>query len=500
MNKVENCLNHITLKQILFIAFVPRILGALFSQGYGMSDDHFLVIEVAKAWTKGIDVNQWFVSSPEELTSGRGILYPGLHYVLFTVLDFIGIERLSYQMFVVRILHAFYALLPVYFVYKLVDFFSIKKHAVIASLVMALLWFVPYMSIRNLVEMVAIVPLIWGTWISLTATDAGKSPKLHIWVGLLFALSFSVRYQTILFPIGFCAGMLLNKHYKEFLFTLLSGSLWIALFHGVGDYLMAGSPFSKVIFYIDYNLQFGATYISQPWYQYILVTIGFLVPPFGIFCFIGSFKFKRTLLPIFLGVVAFFIAHSMFGGKQERFIFTIIPFFLVLGVPGWYAILDQYGKKWLVKFTRGGWYFATTLNIIALLFLSLWFSKSGKVKVMDYLYEKPGLTEVNVLSYAGDRDDTIFPRAYSGQFPAIRQFSPAMLNDSMVLDAIKKNNLLVIERKPSDDINSYLPDLEALGISLTHLDTFENSLMDGIHYNANPRNVSNYEYDVFTVN
>lgn len=499
MIKKESFLDNLGLRQVLLIALAPRLLAAVFSQGYGMSDDHFLVIEVAKAWTKGIDIANWFVSASEEMDTGRGILYPGLHYVLFSILDFLGIERLSTQMYFVRLFHAAYSLLPVLFVYKLVEFFSEKKYAVIASLVMALLWFVPYHSIRNLVEMVAIVPLMWAAWISIKSIDAGKSPQIHLWVGLLFALSFSIRYQTVLFPIGFCLALLIQKHYREFLYALIAGTLWILLFHGLGDYLASGSPFRKVIFYINYNLQFGATYISQPWYQYIIVTVGFLVPPLGIFWFLGSFNFKRSMLPIFLGVLVFFAVHSAFGGKQERFIFTILPFVLVLGIPGWYGLIKRWNKRWLVSFTKYSWYFAITLNMIALVALSLWFSKSGKVKIMDYLYEKPGLTEVNVLRITGE-GESLFPRAYSGQFPEIKHYTPEMLSDEQTLAVIQKSGMLIIERKPSDSRETYPPEVTNSGMKLEYVKSFTNSLMDGLHYNANPRNVSNFEYDVFVVN
>ncbi|MBL7899477.1 MAG: hypothetical protein JNJ99_13140, partial [Crocinitomicaceae bacterium] len=52
-------------KTILIAALVIRIIAAIFSQGYGMHDDHFLVIEASSSWVDGYDYNHWLPWSPE---------------------------------------------------------------------------------------------------------------------------------------------------------------------------------------------------------------------------------------------------------------------------------------------------------------------------------------------------------------------------------------------------------------------------------------------------
>ena len=42
---------------IIILALVFRLIAAIFSQGYGMHDDHFIAIEEPWSWTEGKDYN-----------------------------------------------------------------------------------------------------------------------------------------------------------------------------------------------------------------------------------------------------------------------------------------------------------------------------------------------------------------------------------------------------------------------------------------------------------
>ena len=56
-------------KTILVAAVFIRLIAAIFSQGYGMHDDHFLVIEASASWAHGYDYNHWLPWSP--LSDGK---------------------------------------------------------------------------------------------------------------------------------------------------------------------------------------------------------------------------------------------------------------------------------------------------------------------------------------------------------------------------------------------------------------------------------------------
>ncbi len=103
-----------TFSAIMIIAIILRLLAAIFSKGYAMSDDHFVVIHVAQRWVDGF--NDWF---NRDHLSGFSLVYTGFHYLLFYCLKLIDITDPTIKMYIVRLIHAAYSLLTVYFGYKI---------------------------------------------------------------------------------------------------------------------------------------------------------------------------------------------------------------------------------------------------------------------------------------------------------------------------------------------------------------------------------------------
>ncbi|MCB0770968.1 MAG: hypothetical protein KDC00_11265, partial [Flavobacteriales bacterium] len=89
---------------LTLIALVPRLLAAVFSQGYFAHDDHFLVIEAAGSWVDGFDYNNWLPWNQGDAPrpSGHSFFYVGLHYLLISFLKTIGITDPKQLMIVVR--------------------------------------------------------------------------------------------------------------------------------------------------------------------------------------------------------------------------------------------------------------------------------------------------------------------------------------------------------------------------------------------------------------
>ena len=74
-----------SLKTIMIVAGFFRILAALFSQGYGMHDDHFLIIEASASWVDGYDYNNWLPWNKPEgaVPEGHSFTYVGLNFIFF---------------------------------------------------------------------------------------------------------------------------------------------------------------------------------------------------------------------------------------------------------------------------------------------------------------------------------------------------------------------------------------------------------------------------------
>ena len=111
---IKNLWNDKPLLTILIIAFIVRMVAVVFAQGYGMHDDHFLVIEASQSWVDGTDYNNWLpqnqvIQKPE----GHSFLYVGIHYLIFLLLKYIGISDPVSKMYFIRFLHAMLSLLVV---------------------------------------------------------------------------------------------------------------------------------------------------------------------------------------------------------------------------------------------------------------------------------------------------------------------------------------------------------------------------------------------------
>ena len=126
-----------------------RLLAVLFSKGFGMHDDHFLVIEAAQSWVDGYDYNNWLPGSGATIPSGHSFFYVGLHFLLFKFLNFISITDAQTKMYIVRLIHALFSLWVIVLSYKIVLYYSKeKKQAGMAALLLALLFFIPNLSVR----------------------------------------------------------------------------------------------------------------------------------------------------------------------------------------------------------------------------------------------------------------------------------------------------------------------------------------------------------------
>ena len=359
-----------------------RLVAAFFSKGYGWHDDQFLVVEVAQSWVDGIDYYKW-LPSPDGLNEPQGFsfFYVGLHYLLFSFFKLTGLTDPQLKMIFIRLLHALWSMLTVFFGYKIAYRLGDRRSAVTAGWMLAVFWIFPFLAVRNLVEFFSVPFLMWGLWL-LVDNETERHPSLAFAAGVLFGFAFDTRFQTSLISGMFGLALLFQGRWKEVLWTAAGALVSILLVQGMVDYLVWEKPFTQVVGYITYNATHANDYTVGPWYVYVAFLLGILIPPVSLFLFIGTFKSWRKLLILFLPVVFFIVFHSFYPNKQERFIVTIIPFLMIAGVIGWDEIAGAFsGKSWHRAVWRTFW----ILNFILLVPVSLTYSKKARVESMDYL-------------------------------------------------------------------------------------------------------------------
>lgn len=368
---------------ILFIALCIRLLSVVFAKGFGMHDDHFLVIEAAQSFVDGYDYNNWLPSHRDN-PEGHNWFYTGIHYLLLSFFKWIGINDPQLKMYFIRFIHAVYSLWIVYLSYKIARKLSKEKIALHIAWFMTLLWFFPNSSVRNLVEYVCIVPLLASS-LYLIYYEENKQIKHIACSGMLMGLAMGLRYQTIFFLGGTGLYLLIRKNLKgAFVFGI--SSLLAFFITQITDIFMWGYPFAEMIEYYNYNFQHATTYFNRPWYMYILTVGGMLIPPFSLLLLVGFISSYKKYLHIFLPATLFFVMHSYFPNKQERFIFPFIPYLIILGYVGWHEMKKTY---WLNKSGNLSIRFFWVINLILMFPLSVSYSKRSYVESMYYLYNQP---------------------------------------------------------------------------------------------------------------
>ena len=359
-----------------------RLLAVVFSKGFGWSDDQFLVIEIAQSWVDGIDYYGWLPNvKGNNQPQGFSFFYVGLHYIFFEILKFIGIEDPQIKMMFIRLAHAFWSMITVFFGYKIALQISNQKTARDIGWLLAIFWIYPFISVRNLVEFVSVPFLMWGLWL-IVKNKTLKTVYLAFWAGILFGLAFDTRYQTVLISGSFGLVLLFQKRWNEVLWITIGSFLSIILVQGVVDYIIWGEAFTQIIGYVSYNMAHSGDYTVGPWYVYLLFLLGVLIPPVSIFLFAGLFKEWKHLAILFFPIVIFILFHSYYPNKQERFIITILPFLMIIGMIGWQHIAESFQNK---KWHKASWIFFWTINIILLIPVTFTYSKKARVESMSYL-------------------------------------------------------------------------------------------------------------------
>lgn len=402
---------------ILGLAVVFRLLASIFAKGWGMLDDHFIVIESAGSWTAGHDYNDWLPGSPgNHGPTGHNLFYPGLHYLLFSLMNTLGLTNPQGKMFIVRILHGALSLITVYLGYRITEITGGKKSARLAGILLALYWFMPWMSVRNLVEMTCIPFMITGYYFILRNRDENKPGMDWLIAGVMFGLAFCFRPQTVFFPFSIGLIYLFTGKWKPLGFLAIGSVVIVTLIEGGIDFVMWGKPFAELLEYFNVCMTGRLGYITLPWYNYFLTIFAMLIPPVSFFLFFGLFrKWKENLL-LLLPVVIYFVFHSWFPNKQERFILPMIPFFIILGSIGWtgFAADSSFWQK-NRKLYRFSWGFFWVVNCLGLLLMTFTYSKKARVEAMTWLSRYKDIPAIVVLDE--DNSPELMPKFYLGQWP-----------------------------------------------------------------------------------
>ncbi len=483
----------------MFLALFVRVISALFSHGYGFSDDHFLVIEVAQQWVDGVNEKLWMPWNGNTIPSGHSLFYPGLHYLLFLFFKSIGISSPVIKMYVVRLLHAVYSISIVYFGFKISKKLSNDEVAKKVGLLLAIFWFMPMLSIRNMVEMVCIPPLIFSIWLLIKSQDDNNYSRFLI-AGLVAGIAFSFRFQTMMFIGGIGLAIWIQKKWLQGIWFGIGALLSIVIIQCSIDLYIWGKPFAEFTEYVRYNIENANNYGKGPWYNYLLLIAGLMIPPISLFILFGLVKSWKKYLLIIFPALCFLVFHSVFPNKQERFILPVIPFFVMAGVAGWYNF-EQQSSFWMKrnKLLKGSWTFFWVLNTILLVLLTPSSTKVSRVDAMSYLSTKNDLKHYMIES-SNSWGAVMMPLFYVGRWELPYEVCgacPAKMNfDSIQYKHLPWPDYIVFAE--AENIKARVDTIKKYVKALTYEKTINPSLLDITMHFLNPVNV-NQTYFIYKV-
>jgi len=467
---------------VLAAAVAVRLAAAFLSRGFAFHDDHFEVVEVAQRW---LDGHRDWLGRTDSL---RGLVYPGAHWVVLGLARALGIDDPQAKMLVVRLLDAAWSMVGVVYGLRVAQALAGRERARLAGLLLALFWIAPFASVHDLVEVACAPALLAALWWLLRGGDA-PSPRQAFTAGLWLGLAFAIRYQTATFALGLGLVLLARRRVRAAV-ALGAGALAsAALLVGGTDWLGYGVPFSSLRAYVAYNAAPGVTagYPTGPWYQYLLTLLGVLLPPTSLLLLAGAVRARRHAL-LFWPALLFLAFHSAYPGKQERFLFPILPVVLVLGAVGAAELAQEVRfLRERPRLVRGLWSWFWVANTVLLALYTANYSKRTRVEPLSFL-RSTGEAR-SVLVETSESRAPYVPRFYLGN-----EVPVAVLPASRAVDDVRAELAAAESPLPSHVVATGEPGLEArlerlrsLCAAPRLLTTIRPGAVDWLLHRANPR-------------
>jgi hypothetical protein len=480
----------LTIYHIMVVGFLLRLAAAIFSKGYAFHDDHFDVVELAQKWRDGVSF--YWMEGPVYNVS---LVYPGIHYLLFAACEKLGITNPQDIMFITRLLHGLLSVLSIYYAYKFSLRLSPNKNtALIIAWLMAAFWIFPFMSVHSLREFVCIPFLMIGSY---HIADPRSTNRSLLLAGFFFAIAYCFRIQTVFISGGIGLFMLFQKaQFKNGIKFGLAFILSYFLTQGLFDFLHYGDPFASTIAYFKFNanpVNIGVQ-PQGPWYQYIGtvagVVFGFTFFPL-VWGYFTSIRMSKTIAMFFAASLLFFVFHSYYSNKQERFIF------LILGVIGFQYYYGKNRNSTLLRKSMSFilWWFLL-FNAIGLLMVTFTYSKRSRVEAMSYLRKKNDVENI-LLEY--DRSASMLPLYYLGKHLNYFMLSPekstADLKTEIDASSFPKPNYVIMVDK--SNLEKRLERLRELYPNIKAETTVKPGTVDAIVFGLNPKHNPNETLYIF---
>ena len=323
-------------KLFLFCA-IFHLIAAFFSEGFLQYDEHFEILEFL-SFKLGI-------TPKNDLTMEYGItmrpwIQPFVYYPIIKTSQFFGIENRFIWAFILRLLSSLIGFVSlVYFsdyLLKIIKKDFLKKAAVA---LLCTLWFIPFIHARISCEAVAGSIFMIAFSLLMRKVRDSKGFKLTIphslIIGILFGLSFTIRYHIGLMILFFFLWLLIFKKLKiSELFFLSLGVLLMIGLSVVIDYWGYDKWTFAPYHYYHQNivLKLANKWGTSPWWGYFISSMKKGTPLIALPIIISTviFWIKKWKHELTWVTLPFFFVHSYIAHKELRFLFPVLIYLPIL--------------------------------------------------------------------------------------------------------------------------------------------------------------------------
>lgn len=422
MERIKHTLLYIVEKKTLLFciwtAFLFRMLALFFSRGIAFGYEHYVYLENAQQLISGQTTLSEFLYSGDNtfIQHGYSLLYLGINWLVLFLGEFFGIFDPRSKMFIIRLVHALSSLLAVYYCYRIARLFSIRKVGLAVGLSVAVLWFMPFVSVRNFAENVSAILLLAGFY-RLAKYDPKKFKFADdLFTGFLMAIGFSISYNSGAFIFGVFLSMIIRGNHRRALNYLLGALVSVMAFEGLGALLLFREPFYMITEYAQ-SIASGRLYTSgsSNYYMYASILILMYLFPWGIAAFYGFLRSWKKYFMIFFPVCFYIVVHYLIPYKQERFMLNILPFYLILVVAGLYNFRRN-SPVYLKHKTFSRWVVISfvVINVPLLLIASTAYMRRTQVESMLFLSKYRQSVQSIFVDDSGQTSSKSFPPFYFG--------------------------------------------------------------------------------------
>jgi len=391
-------------QKVAFTGLVLFILASFFSVGYHHPDEHFQIIEFCNYKQGNIPATDLSWEFQQQI---RPALPVFVCYAIFNFFETIGISNPFVLAFLLRLITAVLAWMVLKrLAFLFLDDFKHEHTKKIFFVLIFLLWFMPYISVRFSSENLAAITFLAALFLVLKPVRSSESKNyLSLFIaGILLAFSFYFRFQMGFAIIGL-GGWLLFIRKPGFvnLVFLLAGGILALVLCIASDYWLYGAWVLSPVNYFTANIveNVASGWGDSPWWYYFYMFFLQAIPPIGLtFLIFFGWGFVKKKTHVFAWImIPFLLAHFFVGHKEMRFLFPMIfplLYFVAVGIDQ-LSIPEKRRKTYRILFRT-----LLGINLFFLFFRTLMPARE-LLYYHQYLYSLAATNKIELVCLEEDR-------------------------------------------------------------------------------------------------